>query len=245
MYLYMKTHFITFGAGGQNYYDAVDRLQKQAKQIDLFDDITTYTEKDLQTDTEFWTKHGEFIESNQKGYGYWLWKSYLCKKLLATINDGDIIVYADAGCTMNLQGKLRLLEYIEMCKTHESGIVSFQLTHQEQFWTKNDICQHLGASQTELSSGQLVGGIFILRKCKAVVDLVDKWYETGSNYNLIDDSPSVTPNIPEFRENRHDQSIWSILRKQHGSIILQDETYFLDWNKAGYNYPIWATRKRG
>lgn len=132
-----------------------------------------------------------------------------------------------------------------MCKTHESGIVSFQLTHLEQFWTKNDICQHLGASQNELLSGQLVGGIFLLRKCKAVVDLVDKWYETGSHYNLIDDSPSLTPNIPEFRENRHDQSIWSILRKQHGSIILPDETYFLDWNSNGKNYPIWATRKRG
>jgi hypothetical protein len=238
-------YFVSFGGPSASYHAALQRICGEAKSFNLFTKILGYTDIYLKNDTEFWSKHGNFVSTNPRGYGYWLWKSYLCKKLLATINDDDIIVYADAGCTMNLQGKFRLLEYIEMCKTHESGIVSFQLTHQEQFWTKNDICQHLGASQNELLSGQLVGGIFLLRKCKAVVDLVDKWYETGSNYNLIDDSPSLTPNIPEFRENRHDQSIWSILRKHHGSIILPDETYFLDWNSNGKNYPIWATRKRG
>ncbi|MFY7729664.1 MAG: hypothetical protein ACOVRN_09125 [Flavobacterium sp.] len=241
----MSIYFASFGGPSASYHAALQRICSEANQFNLFTKILGYTDIYLKNDKEFWNKHGNFVSTNPRGYGYWLWKSYLCKKLLTTINDGDIIVYADAGCTMNLQGKQRLLEYIEMCKTHESGIVSFQLTHPEQYWSKNDICQYLDASQTELSSGQLVGGIFVIRKCKAVVDLVDRWYETGSNYNLIDDSPSITPNIPEFRENRHDQSIWSILRKQHGSIILPDETYFLDWNKIGKNYPIWATRKRG
>ena len=241
----MSIYFITFGGPSPNYHNAVQRICSEAKQFTIFSKILGYTDIYLKNDTEFWSKHGDFVSSNPRGYGYWLWKSYLIKKILATISDDDIIVYADAGCTMNLKGKLRLLEYIEMCKMHESGNVSFQLTHMEECWTKNDIWKHLGGSQTELSSGQLVGGIFILRKCKKVVDLVNKWYETGSMYHLIDDSPSITPNIPEFKENRHDQSIWSILRKQHGSLILQDETYFSDWQKNGDNYPIWATRKRG
>ena len=235
----------SFGGPSTSYHNALQRICGEAKSFNLFTKILGYTDVYLKNDTEFWSKHGNFISVNPRGYGYWLWKSYLCKKLLASINDGDIIVYADAGCTLNLQGKPRLLDYIEMCKTHESGIVSFQLTHLEQRWTKNDISQYLGASHAEMSSGQLVGGIFVLRKCKTVVDLVDKWYETGSHYNLIDDSPSLTTNDPEFRENRHDQSIWSILRKQHGSIILPDETYFLDWNVYGAPFPFWATRKRG
>lgn len=238
-------YFVSFGGPSVSYHAALQRICGEAKSFNLFTKILGYTDVYLKNDTEFWSKHGNFISVNPRGYGYWLWKSYLCKKLLASINDGDIIVYADAGCTMNLQGKPRLLEYIEMCKTHESGIVSFQLTHLEQCWTKNDTSQYLGASRAELSSGQLVGGIFILRKCKTVLDIVDKWYETGSKYNLIDDSPSLAPNDPEFKENRHDQSIWSILRKQHGSIILPDETYFLDWNIYGAPFPFWATRKRG
>ena len=238
-------YFASFGGPSTSYHNALQRICGEAKSFNLFTKILGYTDVYLKNDTEFWSKHGAFVSSNPRGYGYWLWKSYLIKKLLATTNDGDIIVYADAGCTMNLQGKTRLLEYIEMGRTHESGIVSFQLTHPEKCWTKGDISKYLGASPNDLSTGQLVGGIFILRKCKTVVDLVDKWYETGSHYNLIDDSPSLTTNDPEFRENRHDQSIWSILRKQHGSIILPDETYFLDWNVYGAPFPFWATRKRG
>jgi hypothetical protein len=240
-----NVYFASFGGPSASYHSALQRICSEAKQFQLFTKILGYTDIYLKNDTEFWSQHGEFVSSNSRGYGYWLWKSYLIKKLLTTINDGDVIVYADAGCTMNLQGKSRLLEYIDMCKTHESGIVSFQLTHLEKCWTKGDISQYLGASQNDLSTGQLVGGIFILRKCKNTVDLVNKWYVTGSKYNLIDDSPSIVTNDHEFKENRHDQSIWSILRKQCDSVILQDETYFLDWNRDGIKYPIWATRKRG
>jgi hypothetical protein len=240
----MSTYFVSFGGPSSNYHNAVKRICGEAKQFNIFTNIIGYTDIYLKNDAEFWSTHANFITNNPRGYGYWLWKSYILKKFLATINNGDIIVYADAGCTMNLQGKTRLMEYIEMCKTHESGIVSFQMSHLEKCWTKGDILQHLSVSQNDISSGQLVGGIFLIRKCDGVVNVVDKWYETGSIYNLIDDSPSISPNSPEFKDNRHDQSIWSILRKQYGSLILSDETYFLDWSRDGSIYPFWATRKR-
>ena len=240
-----NVYFASFGGPSASYHAALQRICGEANQFQIFTKIFGYTDIYLKNDNEFWSQHGGFLSSNPRGYGYWLWKSYLIKKLLTSINDGDVIVYADAGCSMNLQGKPRLLEYIDICKNDESGIVSFQLTHLEKCWTKGDISNYLGASQNDLVTGQLVGGIFILRKCKAIVDLVNKWYETGSKYRLIDDSPSINPNDSEFKENRHDQSIWSILRKQHGSVILPDETYFLDWSSEGNKFPIWATRKRG
>ncbi len=238
-------YFVSFGGPSPNYHSAVQRICMEANQFHIFTRVFGYTDIYLKNDVDFWNQHGNFVSTNPRGYGYWLWKSYLCKKLLENINEGDIIVYADAGCTMNLQGKSRLLEYIEMCKTHDSGIVSFQLTHSEKSWTKGDISHYLDASHSDMSSGQLVGGIFLIRKCKSVSELINKWYETGCNYKLIDDTPSIIPNHPEFKENRHDQSIWSILRKQHGSLILPDETYFINWSKDGKYYPFWATRKRG
>jgi hypothetical protein len=33
------------------------------------------------------------------------------------------------------------------------------------------------------------------------------------NYHLIDDSPSVIPNYPSFHENRHDQTLISLLSR--------------------------------
>ncbi len=236
-------HFVSFGGPSVDYHNALQRVCKEAKQIGIFTKILGYTDIYLKNDIDFWNEHSDFITKNSRGYGYWLWKSYIIKKLLSTINDGDIIVYADAGCMINIQGKPRLMEYIEMCKTHESGIVSFQMHFLEEHWTKGDISEYLGTSQSDLSSGQLVGGVFLIRKCEGAVNLVNKWYEISSMYKLINDSPSISSNHPEFQENRHDQSIWSILRKQYGSLVLPDETYFLNWYRDGSRYPIWATRR--
>lgn len=51
---------------------------------------------------------------------------------------------------------------------------------------------------------------------------------------------------PEFKDNRHDQSISSILRKQIGTIIIDgNETYMKPFGKIeSLKYPFWATRHR-
>lgn len=57
---------------------------------------------------------------------------------------------------------------------------------------------------------------------------------------------SNIPNDASFMENRHDQSIFSIIRKKFGTEITDtDETYFEpDWNITGFHFPIWARRIR-
>jgi hypothetical protein len=61
---------------------------------------------------------------------------------------------------------------------------------------------------------------------------------------LIDDSPSKLPNYPSFHENRHDQSLFSVIRKKCGTEMTDfDETYFNnDWSGIAMKYPFWATR---
>jgi hypothetical protein len=46
-----------------------------------------------------------------------------------------------------------------------------------------------------------------------------------------------------FVEHRNDQSIFSLMRKQAGSLILPDETWFKDWDD-GADFPIHARRFR-
>ena len=239
-----NTYFASFGGPSTEYHDALKRVCGEAGRIGLFTKIFGYTDVYLKNDAEFWDAHGQFVDSNKTGYGYWLWKSYLVKKTLQSMNEGDVLIYADAGCTINISGKSRLIEYIDMCKKHDSGIVSFQMSFIEHNWTKNDIFQHLNASNEDVLSGQFLATTFLIRKCKNVVKLVDKWYETCCVYSLLDDTPSTTPNYPMFVANRHDQSIWSILRKQHGSVILSDETSQENFKTNGTNFPLLATRIR-
>lgn len=239
----MRLIFLTFGGPTKNYHDAVNRICREAKYFNIFDKIVGLTEVDLKKDLYFWNKHSQFLEKNKTGYGYWLWKSYIVKKQLELMNDNDILVYADAGCQLNFNGINRLKEYFEIVNNSNYGILSFELSHLECAWTKMDIFKYFNALNL-LETNQLVGGIFILRKCNHTIYLVNKWYDACCIYNLIDDSKSKEQNHSSFKCNRRDQSLWSIIRKQNGSEIIKDETFFNWENNEWNNFPILAKRLR-
>jgi hypothetical protein len=184
------------------------------------------------------------INESTKGFGFWIWKSYITNQLLSKINHGDILVYADGGCSINPEGRKRFYEYIEMLhKSHISNL-SFQMNYPERQYTKGDVFKYFEATDNEKikDTGQLVGGIFLLKKDNNSENLIQKWFSTCHMHrSLIDDSVSKEKNDFEFVAHRHDQSIFSILRKQEGSIILGDETNFSNWDENRH-YPIHARR---
>jgi hypothetical protein len=243
--------FITFGGPTANYHNAVKRICNQASILGVFDHIIGYTDKDLKDDTTFWNKHQNFIETNAaKGYGYWLWKSYLTKKTLEKMAENDILVYADAGCVINPHGKPRLLEYFDIVNQSPHGNFSFQMEHLEKCWTKKSVFDYCEANNDPniTETGQLVGGIYVIRKSTLTTELIDQWYHCCCQYHIVDDSvdANVKANHVAFRENRHDQSIFSVLRKKHGTVMSKtDETWFApDWNSRGRDYPFWAIRMK-
>ena len=236
-----KRYFITFGGPTTNYHRAVDRICREAYHSRMFDIIIGITDSNLKQDIPFWETHGTFLESNKRGSGYWLWKPYIIMRQLEQMKENDILVYADAGCAINAndESKRRMGEYIDMVNDSEYGILSFQMGYAENTYTKADILEHLNYTE---NTGQLVGTTFVLRKCKHVIDMTKLWYDTCCTYDLINDTPSKIPNAIGFIDTRHDQSIWSVIRKKYGSITLPDETYFNNWQRDGYKSPIWAVR---
>ena len=50
----------------------------------------------------------------------------------------------------------------------------------------------------------------------------------------------------EFKENRHEQSLFSLLRKIHGSVVIDgDESWMQPFGKGeSLKYPFWATRSK-
>jgi len=239
--MFRKTVFVTFGGPTPNYHNAVDRICNEAKSTNWFTEIIGYKDSDLKQDTDFWNKHGKFIESNNRGYGYWIWKSYLIKKSLEKLNDGDILVYADAGCQINKQGEQRFYEYINILDTDPTqyGLISFQMNHlPEEHYTKQIIFNELQCNEEIQQSGQCIGGIHVIKKTSHSVDIINKWV-SNMKYHLIND---ITINeIPTFIDNRHDQSIYSCIVKKYGSIKIPDETWYPDWRDSTL-IPILARR---
>lgn len=244
-----KIHLLTFGAGPE-YGGSLAKIHEEAQSVPLFDEIHVWNEGNVR-DSIFWDKHKEFISANPRGWGYWIWKSFVTLKLLTQIGDNDIIVYMDAGCQLNINDRSlsRLQNYVDIVSNSPYGILSFSLRYfTDSRFTKMDVAQTLDATEF-MDSKQLVGGVYVVRKCDHVLSLFNEFYDicSSQNYHLIDDSPSVATNAPDFQEHRHDQSVFSLLRKKRGTEIIEDETFwgppFFDW-KQGHIYPIWARRRK-
>jgi hypothetical protein len=133
-------YFITFGAGNHSYYEAGRRLAKQANNLQLFDEITFFTDEDLKRDESFWNQHANFIENNKRGYGYWIWKSYLIKKTIDQLENGDIVMYLDCGCELEVRKKHVLQNFLEFQLKTDLIIGSIcDTVSVEKQWTKMDL----------------------------------------------------------------------------------------------------------
>jgi len=213
----MSKIFITFGAGGQHYYDAGERLLQQAKNTGVFDQCILYTDRNLKEDESFWRDHGAFIENNKRGYGYWLWKPYLIKKTMEQCANGDMILYCDSGCEIDPNKADLFHPFFEIAK--EDKILATK-AHCciERHWNKMDLLIELGLQHNSAHlfhyDEQRQAGVSLFYVCNETRDLMNKWFTIASDHHLIDDSPSIVPNYHDFIEHRHDQSIFSLLTKQ-------------------------------
>ncbi len=240
----MKYYFVSFA--NEVYYNALQRIKKEAEQFELFDEINCFTNNDLKSIIEFWNRNGNFIENNKRGYGYWIWKPFIVLNTLKKMNDNDILVYCDAGCTLNIHAKSRFIEYLRMTKESTNGILAFDLAHIEKYFTKNDIFEYFNLDNDPKNSKQTMATSFLIKKCDSSLEFVNNWYEIMSNnYDLITDSPSISQNCLEFIDNRHDQSIFSRLCKKYNVTKINDETWHHDLNDKNFlkNSPIIASRK--
>jgi hypothetical protein len=227
--------FLSFA--DKKYHATLDRIKNEAISSSFFDKVKTYTENDLPDDLK------KFCISNKRGFGYWIWKPYFVYKTINEINEDDILVYCDAGCSINTKGNERFNDYIEMVKNDSCGNISFQTGHLEKKFTKGEVFKYFDAYEHS-DSGMIANCCIVLRKNEHTSNIVKLWYDTCINQrHLITDSPSSVPNDPSFYDHRHDQSIFSVIRKKYGTIFLDDETYKL--NKDGNfdtKFPIHCSR---
>lgn len=205
--------FLTFGDGDKGYKDASIRLCKQAKMLNIFDFIENNNYTTLSE--SFKKKHGEFILNNKRGFGYWIWKSYIIDRTMKTSKNGDIILYLDAGCELTKSKKNALIRMItDKVYIHDSTVntIEKKAPGTNYVWTKGDVIDHMKiTNETILNSLQHQAGAILFKVNDMTRMLVDEWALLCENHKLINDSPSVIPNHHQHKEHRHDQSIYSLL----------------------------------
>ncbi|MBB5637821.1 hypothetical protein HDF26_000850 [Pedobacter cryoconitis] len=234
----MKIQLISYGDA--RYATQREFFKQTALTSSFFNEITIFSPEDIEMK---FNKDFEKILTQRRGGGYWIWKPYFIKRVLETLADGDILIYCDAGCMINSNGGKRFKEYIDLLKKSKTGCISFELPHKEIEYTKQEVFDYFETPEDLVNSNQLMATVIMLKKCPHTVMMVNRWYTVLSENPLLftDDKDNSVQNS-EFIDHRHDQSIFSIVRKTYKSEVIPDETYFLDFIREGQPYPIWATR---
>jgi len=183
------------------------------------DKVFEYCEKDLSE---------EFIERNKKtfsckrGGGYWIWKPYVVLKTLKQLQTGDYLFYCDSGAFV-IKDLHILADFMEKEK---EDLLIFDLEHKEKEYTKRDVFIELDCDEEKYTdSFQRCATYFMMKKTKKTEDFVEQWLAYVQNYELVSNEDNVLhrmPNYKEFKDNRHDQSIFSVLSKKDGFKSYQD-----------------------
>ena len=232
-------HFRTYGDA--LYENSKRRIVRQARDTGWFATAAALGPSDLPA---AFVTHFRDVLALPRGGGYWIWKFAVIKMAMEHVDDGDVLVYADAGCFINAKGRKRFYEYLSTLNFGGNNIVSFQQTHPEQQYTTERIFKLFAANASVRESNQYVGGIFILMKGPHQ----RRWFNfvmqglKRDKMAITDMYNAETKRINAgFVDNRHDQSIMSVTRKIVGSAVFPDDT----WPPGNLNNPIWASRIQG
>jgi len=159
------------------------------------DTSTVYMLKDL--DPEFAERNAATL-AHEKGAGFFIWKPQVIIQEMAKANEGDIILYTDAG--------IEIVSHVRhLIKHMDSFCLLFG-----GLWKQHDWCK--GDALIPGEYNQLNAAAMVFRVCDESFTLVNEWLELCQTPGLIDNSPSVKPNHPGFQEHRWDQALLTTLQ---------------------------------
>ncbi len=219
------------------------RLYLQAQNSKFYDDIKIFDyhffDRDMKTMIKRLIKN-----KKERGYGYWIWKPYFILKVFKEIKYGDIINYMDIGCHILKENDKRFYEYINLISNEKKWLLPFQYksedinldknfdypNREEYKFTKSDLLDYFGFlnDKSILETPQYWAGNFFIKKDDTSIKFITEWLNVFyERFDLVDDTPSKIKNHKDFIENRHDQSVFSILCKKNN--LESISAYECDW----------------
>lgn len=170
----------------------------------------------------------------QRGIGYWLWKPYIVDLVMSKLPDGDYLVYSDAG--VEFIGNIR-----HIIDRMDQDVWLFGNNWEHAHWCKRDVVEAVmpigrcGITYWSDFGKQAQASVIVFRVSKWSRKFIAEWLHwclTRKGHRgpcaecdaaspnavgyLIDDTPSLALNHPEFREHRHDQAILTTLAYREG-----------------------------
>ena len=197
-------YFITYG--DKNYEKSKKRIGTEAEATGFFDRVITYGKEDLSDDIL-----NVDLMRYKRGGGYFVWKPFVVEKTLLSMNDGDILVYADSGCSVFKNDKWE--RYFHILNKYDALMFMLPLTCEA--YTRKNIIEHFSAiGKNWKNRYQIATTFFLLKKNEHTIQFVQEWKQTMLQHpEFVVDVAKENLQEESFRfiENRHDQSIFCAL----------------------------------
>lgn len=218
---------ITFATA--EYRAQAERLIASARPF--FDQLVIYGPDDLGPD--FYGKHPRHF-GHRRGFGYWVWKSHLILRDLEICGPDDELFYADSSVVFERDPS-------PLFAVLDDGIGIFHQKregHKNSRWTRGEMFRLMGLMDEKYWTGDNLASTFSAwKRTEKSLSFVREWQYWCDDFDVIRDSmPGDIPvqaNAPDFKAERHDQSICSLLAIKHDIQTLCDPSQFGD----GYRCP--------
>jgi hypothetical protein len=156
----------------------------------------------------------EYIRTNKRGAGYWIWKPYCLQQILDISNPGDIVIYTDSSAyfTKSLKNIINFINKNNIFVLKHPNSNGFS----QSKWTKGNAVKYFNDTpdwcKTEGKYIQFIASIVGIKKNETGKKLVNFWLDAlqTKNAHLFDDSKSEN-NCEDFNESRHDQQMLSLI----------------------------------
>lgn len=141
------------------------------------------------------------------GAGLYCWKARIVWEEINRLNDGDVLIYCDAGneWVSNITPAVNGMK--EDCLFFSNGWPNGD-------WCKMDVINALildDQREIFIKTPQLQASTFFIRVNAKTKLFMAEWLKNCTIEHFIDNSPSREPNVSTFQETRWDQSILSAL----------------------------------
>jgi hypothetical protein len=199
--------------GFSNFYPHLIRLYISARKFG-YDDFSFWNREKIKN-TDFYKENQEILDQ-KRGAGYWAWKPYIILEELNKLQEGDILIYMDSA-NYFIKG---IEPLIELAKKNNGFYFEEQRFEDKKlkYWTKRDCFYYMDADNKEFHDTYIrQAGFIILENKSNVVNLINEWLNFSKNKQVITDIENNCnlPNLNDFIDHRHDQSIFSILMHKY------------------------------
>lgn len=180
---------------------------------------------EIDFDTTDFFKKNLSIASSNVSRGYCIWKPYFILQTLNQMKLNDLLFYVD--CSDSFSSNT-----ISYCKLLANNNFDFVMSAWYQNSSKNKIgvCTkrecliEMNVDNEHFRNSQMIeAGFLCVKNCNKSVDIVNEWLNYCKKERcMLNETISDVKNYDEFKFNRYDQSVLSVLFEKHSLTKLKN-----------------------